>query len=612
MEEKNRPKEDSKTSPTSIPGMDLKPDYEGKLKQPIPGEGVSEKAKKQMDETRAKLDKFKKEVLKKYPSTLALGIIPPQAAERLDEELGLTEEEKKEKPMHVVMVIPEKEYKNMGKIRADLIKQSQDIKPKIWLNIITPVDLSNYCLDSKYDIIEAISMCFPLHDKGVLAAYRVASVHKSLCLRKFEKYIYSYVIFGSLLRGEGTKKSDIDAFIIIDDTDVKRMSRMELKEKIRGIIYQYVGEATELAGTKDNAPLHPQVYLLTEFWESVKDASPVIFTAIRDGNPLYDRGGFLPWKLLLKMGKITPSPEAIDKFMSMGNETKKIVNRRMLDAMTDIFWSTLSPSQALLMLYGLPPPGLKETITEMKKIFVDKEKMLEKKYIDFLEKITIKYWKGYEHGDIKEISGVEIDTLMKESEEYMARLKELREEIEKRTQKKTIDEIHENVFKILANLFGKKPEAALVKQFESEIINKGKADPKNLHVLREILDIRKKYKSKKKPSVYEVEDVRKNASYLINELIEYGQRCDLDDINKMKVSISYGKDKNKHAEVFLTNPGFIFSEGKMMKLGKEKIENTSQEEFENIMATQKGKSGRLTSDVSKVLKKELGDFDIGL
>ena len=65
----------------------------------------------------------------------------------------------------------------------------KDIKPKLWLNLITPVDMANYCLDSKYDIIEAISMSYPLYDKNILGTFRVSTIHKSLCLRKFEKYI---------------------------------------------------------------------------------------------------------------------------------------------------------------------------------------------------------------------------------------------------------------------------------------------------------------------------------------------------------------------------------------------------------------------------------------
>lgn len=608
------PKKSNPNEPMNISGMDLNPDYEGKPKIPTmngipPAPQISEKAKKQMEETQKKLEHFKKELIKKYPFIMAMGIIPPQAAERFDEEMGLTSEEKKQKPMHLTVIIPEEKFKDIKKIRADVIQMSRDIKPKIWLNLITPVDLWGYPLDGKFEIVEAIGMSYPLHDKGILGALRVSQVHKSLCLRKFEKYIYSYVIGGSLVRGEAIKTSDVDVFIIIDDTDVKRMPRMELKEKLRGIIYQYVAEAGEIAGVKNK--LSPQVYLLTEFWEDVKDASPVIFTFIRDGIPLYDRGGFLPWKLLLKMGKITPSPEAIDRFMSMGDRTKEIVNRKLLDiVMGDIYWSVISPSQALLMLYGLPPPNVKETVKEMRNIFVDKEKILEKKYIDILEKIVIHYYKGYEHQKIKEVSGKEVDELMKGAEDYMKRLKELRKDIEIRAQERVLNETYSNVFKLLKNLFGNKSEQQLVKEFEKEILNKGRTDPKNLHVLNELISVKNKYKSKKKPTKYEIEDIRKNSSYLINQLIEYGQRCDLSEIKKIQIRLSYGKKRDQFAELFLTNPNFIFVEGKMSKITEKGFELANQQEFENIIATQKGKPTKLTEHLSKIIKKELGDFDI--
>ena len=210
-----------------------------------------------------------------------------------------------------------------------------------------------------------------------------------------------------------------------------------------------------MAGVKNL--LNVQVYLLTDFWEAVKDAHPVMFTLIRDGVPLYDRGTFMPWKALLKMGKLKPSPEAIDMFMSMGDKVDKRVKRTMLDlVMGDIYWGVLTPSQALLMLYGLPPPNVKETVKQMKSVFVDKEKMLEKKYIDILEKICIKYYKGYEHEKVKEVSGKEVDELLKDMNDYLKRLKELREQIEKRTSEKTIEDIYKDVFELLESVVGKK------------------------------------------------------------------------------------------------------------------------------------------------------------
>ena len=569
---------------------------------------IPDDVKKEMEKTRTKLNSFKKSVLRKYPFTIAIGIIPPQAAEKFDEENELEEDEKKEKPMHLLVIIPEEKFKEIGKIKSELIKETKDMKPKIWLNILTPVDLWNYSLDSKYDLVEAIGMSFPLYDKGLLGALRVAQIHKSLVLRKFEKYVSSYVIGGSLVRGEAKKESDVDIFIIIDDTDVKRMPRLELKEKLRAIIYQYVMEAGELAGVQNK--LSPQVYLMTEFWESVKDAHPVIFTFIRDGIPLYDRGTFLPWKLLLKMGKIKPSPEAIDMFMSMGDKLKESVERRLLDiVMGDIYWGVLTPSQALLMLYGLPPPNTYETVSEMKRIFVDKEKMLEKKYIDILEEIAIKYYKGYEHEKIKKVSGKEVDKLLADAEDYMKRLKELRIEIEKRSQEKTIEQVYEDVFKILRGLFGKKPEQELIKEVEKQLVNKGKAEPSFLHVLHELVDAKRKYKTKKKPTTHEIETIRKNAFQLMNRLIEYGQRCELSELQKNKIIISY---KDKHADLFLTNPPFLIQEGKIKKIEKNKILDASPEEFEKTLQEQKGKPGRLSKELLSILKKEMGEFEISL
>ena len=215
--------------------------------------------------------------------------------------------------------------KEIPKIKKAIIRTIEKIKQKIWVQVKTPADIWEICFDSKFELMNAIAMSFPLHDKGILGALRVAEIHKSLVLQKFEKYVVSYVIGGSLVRGDAIKTSDVDVFVIINDTDVKRMPQIELKERLRSIIYQYVAEAGAMAGVKNK--LEPQIYLLTDFWEAVKDAHPVMFTFIRDGVPIYDRGTFMPWKALLKMGKLKPSPEAIDMFMSMGDNTAKRAER---------------------------------------------------------------------------------------------------------------------------------------------------------------------------------------------------------------------------------------------------------------------------------------------
>ncbi len=568
-------------------------------------EAISPEKEKEMKKARDQLENLKKFILTKVKKVNAIGIIPPQAGALFDEENEMNEKERKEKFMHLLVVLDDGTEKEFNKIKAEIVKKIQESKQKIWLNMFLERDIWEIALDSKYEVIEAIGMAFPLHDKGILGALRVAQIHKSLVLKKFEKYVYSYVIGGSLVRGEAIKTSDVDSYVIIDDTDVKRMPRLELKEKLRSIINSYIMQAGELAGVKN--PLNVQVYLLTEFWEGVKDANPIFYTFLRDGVPLYDRGGFLPWKLLLRMGKIRPSPESIDMFMSMGDKTHEIAKRKLLDIVVgDIYWGVITPSQAMLMLYGLPPTNVYETVNEMKRIFVEKEKLLDKKYWEILDEIAIKYYKGYEHEKVKEVSGKDVDRLLKNSEDYLKKLKEVRVELDKRMSRKTFDEIYENVFKIMKTLFGDKSENALIDVYEAEIVNKANGNPKFLHTLHQIVKMKKEYKGDKIPTKYEFESLRKDSVYLIEGMIEYAQRKELGMLQKTKVGISF---KNKHGDLFLTNPAFLIIDEKFKKI-TDKVSDSTANEFNKVLSEFKGHRIKLDSDLLNVLKKEYGEFEI--
>ncbi len=564
-----------------------------------------EQIRKEMEKTKKKLEEIKKAIIKKFSFIEGIGIFHQQFAKRLEEEEEISKEEREAKPIHLLVIVPNDKEKEMVKIKQEIVNIVKDSKPKLWIHLKTNQDVWNYGLDSKFDFIEAIGMVLPLHDKGILGSLRVANIHKSLVLRKFDKYVVSYVLGGSLVRGEAKETSDIDTYIVIDDTDVKRTSRLELKERLRGIIYGYAVEASELAGVK--AKLNIQVYILTEFWEAVKDAHPVIFTFIRDGIPLYDRGAFLPWKLLLKMGKIKPSPEAIDMFMSMGEKVSEIVKRRLLDIVIgDIYWSVVTPSQALLMLYGLPPPNVRETVTEMKRVFYEKEKMLEKKYIDIVTNI-VELYKGFEHGKVDSIKGAEVDKYLKEAEDYIKRLKELREQIEKRAKERTINQIYDDVFNLLKSIFGSLPQEKLVKSFENNLVKRGLMPPKTLHILNDLIGAKANLK-KGKIATHEVEHARKDASLLINNLIEYTQRKDLVPLEKGKLRI---KIKDKEIDMLVTNDAaFLFTERGVMKL-TDKMSNASQEDLEAALKAQRGNLDiKINPIIFDLVKKEYGDFEI--
>ncbi len=596
---------DKNDSVENIPEMKIDNKYSEK--KPILPENNSE-MQKEMDKTKKELEKLKNFIVKKYPFTQSISILPQQSIKFFIEE----EEVPKQTETHLqlYMIIPEDNLKEIPKIKEEVIKEIEKTKQKVWLQIKTPVDLWELCLDSKFDLVSSIALSFPIHDTGLLSSLRLAEIHKSLVLNKFDKYIVSYVIGGSLVRGDATTTSDVDVFIVINDTDVKKMPRLELKERLRSIINQYIGEATALAGAKKNL-LNVQVYLLTDFWESVKDAHPVMFTFIRDGIPIYDRGTFLPWKALLKMGRLKPSPEAIDMFMSMGDKTVKRAKLALLDILVhDIYWGVVTPTQALLMLHGLPPPAPKQIVEDVKKAFLEKEKMLEKKYVDILEKV-VKLYKDYEHEKLKEIEGAEIDKLIKDTEDYLKRLVELREQIEKRAQEKTIEQIHKDVFELLKGIFGNHSQEKLIQSFEKDLVKTSKFTHQHLRILENIVSARAEFK-KGKSNAHKVDEARKNASILINDLIDYTQRKEIMNLEKGRMRIKYqiaGKDQ--YAELLSTNDASFLFIGSVIKKLTTKIEKSTMEEVTKHIEKQKNQSQlNVNPKIFELLGEELGDYEL--
>jgi predicted nucleotidyltransferase/uncharacterized protein (UPF0332 family) len=565
---------------------------------------------KKMEKVKKELEKLKNFIVKKYPFIQSISILPtPSIKDFLEEEIGedIPKEkfEKLQKKVHLFIIVPEDKEKKVPEIKKQIVEQIEKTKQEIWIHMKTPSEIWEICTDQKFELYTAMAMSFPLYDKGILGAMRVAEIHKSLVLQKFEKYVVSYVLGGSLIRGDATKDSDVDVFVIINDTDVKKMSRLELKERLRGIIYQYVGEAASLAGVHNK--LEPQIYLLTDFWEAVKDAHPVMFTFIRDGVPIYDRGTFMPWKALLKMGKLKPSPEAIDMFMSMGDGVIPRSKRTLLsDIFVNIFWGVTTPAQALLMLNGCPPPNAKkELVRDFKKEFFD-TKMIEKKYIDFMEKV-IDIWREYEHEKIKEISGTEIDKLLKETEEFLNRLKELRKQIDKKAQEKTIEQIYSNTINLLISIFGKKSQVQLVEDFDKNLVKKGKMTLQHLRILKNIISARAEFK-KGKLNAHKVDDARKEAGILLNDLIEFSQRCDLVFMERGKMRLKF---KEGIAELLNSDgKSFLFKNNVVFKITN-KIESSNMDEVsEAIEAQKKNKEVEFNPQVFDIIKKELGNFEV--
>lgn len=552
-----------------------------------------------------KLEDFKKKVVKKYKHTLALVLLPPPAYPLFEEDELMPKEVIESKPIHIIMVVPEEQYKHIPKIKQDVVVLVKETKEPLWITIKTPVDVFNYGLDSKFDLLDAVGQGYPVYDNGFLGALRMASIHKTMVLRKFDKYIASYVIGGSLVRGTAGKDSDVDCFVVVDDTDVKRMNRVELHERLRGIILDFVREATALAGVKNI--LNVQVWLLTDFWQRVKDAEPVAFTFIRDGIPLYDRGTFIPWKLLLKMGRIKPSPEAIDMYMKQGDQTDDFVKRRLLDSMVDTYYGIVTPTQAMMMLAGEAPPVPKTIVQEVKAVLVDREKVMDVKQLKTLEK-AVHLFKQYEYGKLKAFSGTEVDQFLGECKAYNVQIKALRKVLEQRVHEKTAAELYGQVFKLLEVFFGKKKPVALASAFASQMVRKGKMHPRYTAVLQNLIKARSKIASGKL-TAKEVDTVKKDSFELINSLTEYAQRADLIKAEKGMMRISY---KGRKAELVLLGARNFLIEGRdIQEIKDKKMVKSTKEAFEKALQEHTGKlSTKISGTLFTTLHALLGEFEL--
>lgn len=460
------------------------------------------------------LNELRDYVKTNFKFTLAIGFSPALRTKMSD-----SEDENQGK---VILLLPNEFYSWVPEMIMKLRNFLK--KHKIEVSIYTLNDLWELCYRANYKIVEEIATSFPVYDTGILEGLRASVLYKHLLLRKLGPHLMSYIIIGSILSGTMLETSDVDVHVIINDTDLQEISRIEVKEKLRTMCYTYAEEATKMAKSKYRVSV--AVHLLTEYWEAVREANPIIFILLRDGVPLYDRGIFVPWKLLLKMGQIKPSPEAIDMFMALGENINQIVQEKLNSIVTeDIYWGVIVPSQAVLMLFGFAPLTPKETVEMMYEILYKKEKILEEEHVRILERV-VKFYKHFAHERIKKVSGTFIDSLLEDVNKYMERLKELRKVIEMKFYKRMLRESYGEIEKLVKRFTGGHGEDRLKKELEKiGIMRKGV-----INSLKKIRDSMKK----KDISLQEMREIVKESQGIINLLKEGLERKVLRNIKTNK------------------------------------------------------------------------------
>ena len=556
-------------------------------------EQVPADQKERLETIKTSMDAFKDKIVNRLEGyVMGVSLLPPAEDDKNKEfinALVLIDDTDSTK-------IPKEQLAEKTQKVVDEVAATVDEKLKPQALLLS--QLWQHCYDSKYDILQSIASGAIVYDTGMLAAVKISEIHKSMVLKKFEKYIVSYVLGGSLVQGTATPESDIDVFVIIDDTDVKKMSRTELRDKLRSIIVSMGMEAGQMTGIHNK--INIQVYILTDFWENVKDANPVIFTFLRDGVPFYDRGTFMPWKQLLQMGRVKPSTEAIEMFKSSGKQFMDRINLKIRDiVMEDLFWAILTPSQAALMLYGIPPTTPKETPKVMREILVEKEQLIEEEFVKTLEDV-LKIRKDFEHGTVKSISGTEMDDYVKRSQKYLERLDALFSEIEQVKDKENVISQFEHVLTLLRDALSTVgitdvPTEKLLESAKNHLITTGLLGEHQMTLLENVKQAKNKYDNNS-ITTQEVKTALKDSKEIISTLIEFVQKKKALSLDQAKVHIIY--DKETYGEVLLLgDTAFIIfnanSESRTFKkadVGKggslDNLQDSSEDELEAFISEQ--------------------------
>ena len=320
-------------------------------------------------------------------------------------------------------------------------------------------------------------------EKGVGKKKRIEILKKftKMALKKYGPLIRSIVLFGSTARQEFKNESDIDVFVIIDDT--RQRITPSMKNRIEDDLDYFSKECSKYLSVQ-------QPYLLTEFWNMVRIGHPIVFNFIREGIPVYDKDVFLPIKRLLQMGEIKPSKEAVEKYIERGpKRIKRVENAKMYMVVEDLYYAMLESSQAVLMFLGKSPPRPGDAPDALRKTLVKMKFMTEEQVKDLEEIINVR--KKVEHKQISKMSGSELDSWIEKSDKYVKHMQELIVKVEVLKRESMIEKSYvimaETALTLLKALDKPvSPKEELPEFFKKHLVDEGLVDQRYLDVFRDL------------------------------------------------------------------------------------------------------------------------------
>ncbi|MBI4167783.1 MAG: hypothetical protein HY515_02400 [Candidatus Aenigmarchaeota archaeon] len=242
---------------------------------------------------------------------------------------------------------------------------------------------------------------------------------KSLIDRLTKKY--PTVVKSIWMTSSSGKEGDTIIFLLDDTNQVDSITTNEIKLEA-----QKIAKSLSLSSEADLI-----FYKLSDYWELIRHGSPVTFTEIRDGIPLYDPSGFfLPLKKLLMGGRVPGTKEAMKSLIQQSPlrllRIERIHTLSVLDALSS---AVVDAAQAPLMGVGVSPPTPKNVPEQLRIHFVRKRK-LSPEYVKYYEDV-IRTWKSLEHGELKILKPEKIDELVEKATRFVEKMEHLMQRVEK-------------------------------------------------------------------------------------------------------------------------------------------------------------------------------------
>jgi predicted nucleotidyltransferase len=300
-------------------------------------------------------------------------------------------------------------------------------------------------------------------------------------LKKYGPLIRSIVLFGSTARQEFKRESDIDIFVIIDDT--RHKISPALKDKIEDDLDVMAKKASKQMSIQ-------QPYMLTEFWRLVRDGHPIVFNFIREGVPVYDKDIFLPIKRLLQMGEIRPSQEAVENFIERGpKRIRRVENAKIYMVVEDCYYAMLESAQAVLMFLGKSPPRPGDAPDALRKTLV-KMKLLEESYVRHLDNI-ISVRKKVEHKQIKSMAGEDLDSWITKTRKFVKKMQDMIMKVEVMKRENMVEKSYAIMTETALTLLKAmnrmpKKEESISEAFEVHLVKPGLVSDKYLDIFNDL------------------------------------------------------------------------------------------------------------------------------